>query len=49
MSSVMTKSDGSVCAPMTHKEADRLDVMIELVFRYTYNVCHNKSGASHLL
>ena len=48
VSSVMTKGDGSVCAPMTHKEADRLDVMIELIFRYTYNVCHNKTGASHL-
>ena len=45
----MTKSDGSVCAPMTHKEDDRLDVMIELIFRYTYNVCHNKTGASDLL
>ncbi|KAI0230182.1 RNA polymerase I-specific transcription initiation factor RRN3 [Lamellibrachia satsuma] len=46
VSSVMGQGVTTVSAPkpMTHKEADRLDVMIELVFRYTYNVCHNKNG-----
>ena len=48
VSSVMGQGVTMVSAPkpMTHKEADRLDIMIELVFRYTYNVCHNKNGLS---
>ena len=46
VSSLMGHEDTRVSAPkpMTHKEADRLDVMLEIVFRYTYDVCHNKNG-----
>ncbi|KAK2185321.1 hypothetical protein NP493_240g02006 [Ridgeia piscesae] len=46
VTSLMGHDDTRVSAPkpMTHKEADRLDVMLEIVFRYTYDVCHNRNG-----
>ena len=28
------------CEPMTHADADRLDVMMDVLFRFIHTICH---------